>query len=202
MTAPAAPDRDQKDDAAIDRGRPADAGQRDRNVFVDLDTALLAIHQGRRGIELGLQADIADGLDRLSDVADRTVVLVDPPPSEGRHGRETEHRLEVLRDGIGPLVDRLILVACPHGEDRSCTCAKPDSGLIEVAAQQHELSLRGGWYIGADQAGVVAGRQAGLRTIRIGPAGEDHLSAVHRPDYEARDLLDAANHIMLEELAS
>jgi hypothetical protein len=30
--------------------------------------------------------------------------------------------------------------------------------------------------------------------------GLDHLSSVHRPDYEARDLLDAANHILLEEL--
>ena len=41
----------------------------------------------------------------------------------------------------------------------------------------------------------------GLRTVRIGPLGEDHLSSVHRPDYEARDLLDAANTIMLDALA-
>ena len=47
----------------------------------------------------------------------------------------------------------------------------------------------------------IIGRGAGLRTVRIGPLGVDHLSSVHRPDYEARDLLDAANHILVEELA-
>jgi hypothetical protein len=56
------------------------------------------------------------------------------------------------------------------------------------------------WYVGGDQEGMVAGRGAGLHTIRIGPHNGDHLSAVHRPDYEARDLLDAANHIMIEAL--
>jgi hypothetical protein len=56
--------------------------------------------------------------------------------------------------------------------------------------------------VGADQEGVVAGRGAGLKTIRIGPVGEDHLSAVHRADYEARDLLDAANHILFEALTT
>jgi len=57
-----------------------------------------------------------------------------------------------------------------------------------------------GWFIGADQEGVQSGRTAGLRTVRIGPAGPDHMSTVHRPDYEARDLLDAANHILIEDL--
>ena len=45
------------------------------------------------------------------------------------------------------------------------------------------------------------GRAAGYRTIRIGPAGEDYLSTVHRPDHEARDILDAANWILLEALS-
>jgi hypothetical protein len=65
----------------------------------------------------------------------------------------------------------------------------------------HGLSSRGSWFVGGDQEGVVAGRNAGLKTIRVGPVGEDHLSAVHRPDFEARDLLDAANHILFETLA-
>jgi hypothetical protein len=67
--------------------------------------------------------------------------------------------------------------------------------------EQHDLPRRGGWYVSADQEGVVAGRTAGLHTIRIGPAGVDHLSSVHRADYEARDLLDAANHILVEQFA-
>ena len=49
---------------------------------------------------------------------------------------------------------------------------------------------------------MVAGRSAGLHTIRIGPHGSDHMSVVHRPDFEARDLMDAANHIMVEALSA
>jgi D-glycero-D-manno-heptose 1,7-bisphosphate phosphatase len=169
-------------------------------VFLDLDTVLLAMHQGRRGLELGLQADLPEGIERLEQIADQLFVLVDPPPLEGANGRETHRRLEVLREGLGPLVDRLTIVTCPHGEDWSCDCGKPGSGLIELAIAEHGARRTGGWHIGGDQEGVQAGRAAGLKTIRIGPVGEDHLSAVHRADYEARDLLDAANRIMLETL--
>ena len=169
-------------------------------MFVDLDTALLAMHQGRRGLELGLQADVAGGLERLLEVGDQLIVLVDPPPREGASGRLTEQRLAVLREGLGPLAEQLTVVSCPHGEDHTCDCAKPGSGLIELAIAEHGATRRGGWHIGADQEGVQAARAAGLHTIRIGPHGADHLSNVHRADYEARDLLDAANHIMLEAL--
>ena len=190
-----------------DDRRSADADARSSGdfgptVYLDLDTVLLAIRQGRRGIELGLQADLSEALGRLSEVAHPIVVLVDPPPTESHHGLETNRRLDVLRDGLGQTVDELIVVACPHGEDGACSCAKPRSGLIDVAVEQHDLPQRAGWYIGADQEGVVVGRTAGLRTIRIGPPAEDHLSAVHRPDYEARDLMDAANHILMEEFAA
>lgn len=151
-------------------------------------------------MELGLQADLPECIERLEQVAERVVVLVDPAPLEGSNGRETERRLDTLREGLGPLFDRLTIVTCPHGEEWTCQCGKPGSGLIELAVAEHGVRPRGGWHIGGDQEGVQAGRSAGLKTIRIGPVGEDHLSAVHRADYESRDLLDAANRIMLESL--
>jgi hypothetical protein len=170
-------------------------------VFIDLDTVLLASHQGRRGIELGVQADLVEGIGRLAEIADQIVVLAYPPVDESSHRRPTQSRIDVVRDGLGGTMDTLLLVECPHGES-SCDCAKPGSGLIELAIQRHGLPKRGGWFIGADQEGVVSGRAAGLQTVRIGPLGVDHLSTVHRADYEARDLLDAANHILMEDLAS
>ena len=174
--------------------RPASA------VFLDLDTVLLAMHAGKRGIELGLQADLPEAIGRLEQVTDKIIVLIEPTPLEGGAGRETELRLEVLRDGLGPVIQKLIVARCPHGEDGTCDCAKPASGLIELAIADQNVTARESWHIGADQEGVQAGRAAGLRTIRIGPLPEDHLSTVHRADHDARDLLDAANWIMLEAL--
>jgi hypothetical protein len=174
-------------------------------VFLDADTVLLAVFPGKRGVELGLQADLDEAIGRLAEAADRIVVLVEPPPAENRAALKTTRRLDLVREGLGEVADGLLLVACPHGESdgggASCQCAKPDDGLIQVAIEQHDLPRRGGWYVSADQEGVVAGRAAGLHTIRIGPSGVDHLSSVHRADYEARDLLDAANHILMEQFA-
>jgi hypothetical protein len=172
---------------------------RAHTVFIDLDTVLLAAHRGRRGIELGVQADLAGGIGRLAELADRIVVLAYPTVSESGKRVAPAHRIEVLEESLGTTMDDLIVVECPH--DDGCDCAKPGSGLIELAIKSHGLARRGSWFIGADQEGVVSGRGAGLHTVRIGPLGADHLSTVHRPDYEARDLLDAANHILVEDLA-
>ena len=171
-------------------------------VLIDLDTVLLGMHQGRRGIELNLMADLPVSIDRLRAVAHRIIVLVDPPPRETleANGRETPTRLQTLHDGLGELADGLDIVICPHGENGHCNCAKPGSGLVDEAVTQSGIRPRNSWYIAGDQEGILAARSAGLRTIRIGPLGEDHLSAVHRPDYEARDLLDAANTIMRDAL--
>lgn len=169
-------------------------------VFLDADTVLLAQHRGRYGPELGLQAGLSDAIERLFEITDRVVVTVNPPSSTNGHHMDTEHRLAALREGIGKSWDGLVMATCPHGENGDCTCAKPGHGLItpHLASGRRANS---GWYVGGDQEGMVAGRSAGLRTVRIGPHGEDHLSVVHRPDYEARDLMDAANHIMVEALA-
>ena len=171
-------------------------------VLIDLDTVLLGMHQGRRGIEINLMADLPASFDRLREVARQIVVMVDPPPRESleAHGRETPTRLQTLHDGLGELADELDIVICPHGENGDCECAKPGSGLFDEAVTQTGIRPRNSWYVSGDQEGILAARSAGLRTIRIGPLGEDHLSAVHRPDYEARDLLDAANTIMRDAL--
>ena len=170
-------------------------------VFLDADTVLLARHQGRYGPELGLQADGSQAIQRLFEIADRVVVLVDPPQSTSEHNLDTDHRVAALRAGLGPYADALIFATCVHGEDGSCDCAKPGHGLI-TAQLESGRRAEDGWYIGGDQEGMVAGRSAGLHTIRIGPHGSDHMSVVHRPDFEARDLMDAANHIMVEVLTA
>ena len=181
-------------------------------VFIDLDTVLLDTHQGKYGPELTVQADLPVSLERLAEAAGRVVVVANPPPNDGGHVMDTDHRLEVLRSGLGDATDDLVIVRCSHGEDDHCDCAKPGNGLIEAAVAEHRLNRHGSWYVGGDQEGVVAGRSAGLHTIRIGPGGvgpggagpggEDHLNAVHRADFLARDLMDAANRILMESLTA
>jgi hypothetical protein len=170
-------------------------------VFLDADTVLLARHHGRYGPELAARSDLSPAIKRLFEISDRVVVVLDPPPADGGHNLDTAHRVAALQTVLSADWDRLVVAVCEHGEDGSCSCAKPGDGLIKPRLWPGRRA-QDGWYIGGDQEGMVAGRGAGLHTIRIGPHGSDHLSAVHRPDYEARDLMDAANHIMVEELSA
>ena len=156
---------------------------------------------GKYGPELAMQSGLDESLERLSESAGAVVVLVNPRDPDSPRAMDTGNRLRALRDGLGVRMERLIVATCPHGEDGSCPCAKPGTGLIDHVMAEHSLTADGGWYICADQPGVVTGRTAGLKTVRLGPAGDDRLSSIHRPDYEARDLLDASNHIMYEALA-
>ena len=170
-------------------------------VFVDADTVLLATHQGRYGPELGLQGDVSEAIQRMFEIADRVVLLVNPSSRSSAHTLDTQHRLEVLHEGLDGASNAVVFATCVHGENGSCDCAKPGHGLI-TAHLESGRRAEDGWYIGGDQEGMVAGRSAGLHTIRIGPHGSDHMSVVHRPDFEARDLMDAANHIMVEVLTA
>lgn len=172
-------------------------------VFLDLDTVLLESRWAPRGPELHARPGVAEGLARLRQVTDQVIVLVDPPAPE--QARRPDLRLEVLEQALGADSVDLIYARCPHPPTRDgpeCECRKPGTALIDAAREDHGVDERGGWHIGGDQMGVQAGRSAGLRTIRIGPAGEDHLSAVHRADHDARDLLTAANLVLMETLTA
>jgi D-glycero-D-manno-heptose 1,7-bisphosphate phosphatase len=171
-------------------------------VFLDLDTVLLDTHPGKYGPELSVQGDIRTALRRLSEVADKVVVIANPKPADGGHVMDTNHRLEVFRAGLSDQADGLLIATCTHGENGDCDCAKPGHGLISTTLKENGFDSYSAWYIGGDQAGIVAGRTAGLSTVRIGPVGNDHLSEVHKPDHAARDLMDAANRILLETLAA
>lgn len=190
--------------ASVTKSNPAQAVSSGTAVFLDMDAVLLDAHQGRRAIEINVQGDVEDGLMRLGQIADQIVVLAFPD-SVGARGRpNVDARIQTFLGGLSDQVGDFAIVACPHPRDsytgeQTCDCSKPGTGLIEVSREERG-KWRRGWFVGADQQGVQCGRNAGLRTIRIGPSGTDHMSSVHRPDYEARDLLDAANHILVEEL--
>ena len=93
-------------------------------------------------------------------------------------------RLDVLLGKSGAYLDRMYL--CPHhpnggfpGEVAelkiNCTCRKPESGLIDRAVRELNVSRRDSWMIGDSTSDILAGKRAGLRTIlvRSGYAGRD-----------------------------
>jgi D-glycero-D-manno-heptose 1,7-bisphosphate phosphatase len=74
---------------------------------------------------------------------------------------------------------------------------KPGAGMLLAAANEHQLDLPNSFMIGDKLSDVLAGQQAGCRTILVrtgaGGTGEPDLRA--KPDWIAADMLQAARII-------
>jgi D-glycero-D-manno-heptose 1,7-bisphosphate phosphatase len=84
---------------------------------------------------------------------------------------------------------------CPHEKEPRCSCRKPESGMLLAAAQEHDLDLKGSWMIGDSSSDVLAGKNAGCRTVRI---LNDTGIAQDGADVFAHSLLEAAQQILLK----
>jgi histidinol phosphatase-like enzyme len=65
---------------------------------------------------------------------------------------------------------------CPHKKDDGCTCRKPLPGMLERAAREHNLQLKGSWVVG-DRYGDVQ------LAHNIGGHGAMVLSGYGRGEY-------------------
>lgn len=113
--------------------------------------------------------------------------------------RAVEQRLRELLAEAG--VRLAGLYYCPHHPQgtvaayaHSCTCRKPQPGMLLRAAADHDLDLSQCWMAGDILDDVEAGRRAGCGTILIDNGGETEwvMSPERRPDVVAQDLAHAA----------
>ncbi len=82
---------------------------------------------------------------------------------------------------------------CPHGVDEGCGCRKPAPGMVTKALRDFMsrgigIDVKGSYFIGGGDRDMLAGKAAGLRTVKI---GEGHPMA----DRRANSLLQAARLI-------
>ena len=86
---------------------------------------------------------------------------------------------------------------CPHHPDKNCLCRKPKTGLLMQAQKEFNLDLKNSWLIGDKTSDILAGKNAGCKTILVktGFAGKDGLFDVG-PDYEALNLEEAVEIII------
>ena len=93
---------------------------------------------------------------------------------------------------------------CPHAPSEgseTCTCRKPQPGLLFQAAEDLNIDLAQSWMIGDILNDVEAGNRAGCRSILINNGNEtEWLKGPFRePDYTTPYFLDAAEHIITNE---
>ena len=94
---------------------------------------------------------------------------------------------------------------CPHHPDGvrpdlrgSCSCRKPQSGMLLRAADDLGIDLASSWMIGDILDDIEAGRRGGCRTVLVDGGGETEwdLSGERVPHRVVGDLSEAAEHIL------
>jgi len=91
---------------------------------------------------------------------------------------------------------------CTHRSDQGCDCRKPKIGLVRKALQSLNKTIRHAqkaYFIGDTKVDILAGHNAGCKTIFVLSGREDHQYMRRkwpiRPDYIAKDLWEATNII-------
>jgi len=96
---------------------------------------------------------------------------------------------------------------CPHGAGDACACRKPQPGLIEQAAREHELDLARSFFVGDAPTDAQAARAAGVGhfvLVLTGALTGETEPAAHLsipPAYVAADLAGAVAFIAASSAA-
>ena len=149
--------------------------------------------------ELTLLPDAAEAVGRINSSGYLAIVATNQPVLARGEVTADEldgiHRkLETLLGQSGAYIDGLYY--CPHHPDRGCEgevpelkceceCRKPKPGLLRQAAEDFHIDLAASWMIGDGKNDILAGKNAGCRTILISGSEEDFGQ-----DYTVRSLLE------------
>ncbi|MBN2614020.1 MAG: HAD-IIIA family hydrolase [Bacteroidales bacterium] len=100
---------------------------------------------------------------------------------------------------------------CPHHPDKGyaeeraeykidCDCRKPKPGLFFKAARQFNINLTESWMIGDSERDILAGKNAGCKTVGV-MTGYGCAKTSVQPDFFFADLHEAVNFIVKEPYA-
>lgn len=169
---------------------------RGRAVFLDRDGTLVeARHYPSRPADLQLFNDIGPGLAHLHEIGFKLIVFTnqgglahgffDPAALDAMHAH-----LQAELAALGaPLA---AIYHCPHDPNGTrpelaitCSCRKPQPGMLLQAAREGAIDLRRSWVVGDILHDVEAGNRAGCHTILVNNGGEtEWLAGPHRaPDW-------------------
>jgi len=105
--------------------------------------------------------------------------------------------LEFLRRK-GIKIDKIYY--CPHHPKadnkryrRKCNCRKPGIGMFLKAVKDFNISLNKSWMVGNDVRDIIMGREANVKTIKVGEKMPKELKL--EPNYYAENFLQAVKII-------
>ena len=144
---------------------------------------------------LSLIPGAAAAISRLNAAGAQVILVTNQRWLSGAAGdlfayAQVHARLEELLAADGAHLDAAYY--CPHAS-RSCNCRKPEPGMLQRAARQHQIPLSAAVMIGDSETDVAAGRAAGTATILL-HSGQQ--IAPRNADFIVDDLAEAVRLIL------
>lgn len=178
-------------------------------IFLDKDGTLIPdIPYNVIPQKITLNEGAAEGLQKLRDAGFLFIVISNQ--SGVARGLFEESALKGVEEKLSGLLDKIGVSLrgfyyCPHHPEgthpaysHACDCRKPQPGMLQKAAAEHNIDLTQSWMIGDILHDVEAGNRAGCRTVLINNGGEtEWLSGPFRtPAFTAANLNEAAAAIL------
>jgi len=147
----------------------------------------------------------AAAIRRLNEAGIPVIVLTNQSGiGRGYFGEELvqqiHERMQQELAAAGAHVDGIYF--CPHIRADGCKCRKPELGMLEQAAREHNLETEGCTVVGDRYSDIALGHAAGCRSILVltgygrGDYQWHHASWPQQPDHIVENLADAVDLIL------
>lgn len=168
-------------------------------VFLDRDGTIIFDPEDERVDKVEKIKLFPDSLEALRTLStlDYSIFIITNQAgiSEGRIDEEGFWKIHnVVLEKLSPSgVEVVKTYVCPHGPSDGCDCRKPKPKMLLQAAEEFGIDLANSWMIGDRESDIMAGKNAGTKTILVKTANVP----VESPEatYTAPNLLDAVQHI-------
>ena len=181
--------------------------QKQKAIFLDRDGTINKYVGFLRNIEdFELLPDVGKAIKQINESGYLAIVVTNQPViARGEvtieQLQEIHNKMETLLGQAGAYLDAIYY--CPHHPDKGfegeieklkfdCECRKPKAGMLFKAAKEYHIDLSQSWMIGDGENDILAGKNAGCRTILIG-------NSDYGQDISCNSLLEAIKKITGDE---
>ena len=147
--------------------------------------------------KIQLFPDSISALQKLADNGFSVILITNQAGiSEGRINEDDFNRInnKVIEQLATSGVKILKTYMCPHGPNDGCECRKPKPTMILQAAKEFDLDLSNIFIAGDHRSDVLAGKNAGTKTILVRTA--NHQDEAPEADHQAQNLTEAVDQII------
>jgi len=178
-------------------------------IFLDKDGTLVEnVPYNCSPKVMRLMPNVGEGLRTLQDAGYKLIVISNQSAVARGYFAEQDLKplFKALRNYLSQYgVELDGIYYCPHHPEgavikyaKECLCRKPQPGLIQKAANIHNIDLSASWMIGDILHDIEAGNKAGCRTIMVdnGYETEWDLRGDRTPGFQVNSFKDVIDIIL------